>query len=71
VFTGAGTEVLKTPPRVPQANAVCERWIGSVRREVTDRMLILNEGHLTRVFGRVRDALQHPSAAQITAPTPA
>jgi putative transposase len=50
VLTGAGAEILKTPPRPPRANAVCERWIGSVRREVTDRMLILNEGHLTRVL---------------------
>jgi putative transposase len=50
VLTGAGTEVLKTPPQAPRANAVCERWIGSVRREVTDRMLILNERHLARVL---------------------
>jgi transposase InsO family protein len=50
VFTGAGAEILKTPPQAPRANAVCERWIGSVRPEVTDRMLILNEGHLTRVL---------------------
>jgi transposase InsO family protein len=32
------------------SNAVCERWIGSVRHELTDRMLILNEGHLARVL---------------------
>jgi putative transposase len=50
VLTGAGAEILKTPPQAPRANAVCERWIGSARREVTDRMLILNEGHLTRVL---------------------
>jgi putative transposase len=50
VFTGAGVEILKTPPQAPKANAVCERWIGSVRRECTDRMLILNERHLARVL---------------------
>jgi transposase InsO family protein len=32
------------------SNAVCERWIGSVRHELTDRMLILNERHLARVL---------------------
>jgi transposase InsO family protein len=32
------------------SNAVCERWIGSARHELTDRMLILNERHLARVL---------------------
>jgi putative transposase len=50
VFTGVGAKILKIPPRAPRANAVCERWIGSVRRELTDRMLILNERHLARVL---------------------
>jgi transposase InsO family protein len=36
VFTGAGVEILRTPPRAPTANAVCERWIGTARRECTD-----------------------------------
>jgi transposase InsO family protein len=50
VFTGVGAKILKIPPRAPRANAVCERWIGSVRRELTDRTLILNERHLARVL---------------------
>jgi transposase InsO family protein len=50
VFTGTGAEIVKIPPRAPRANAVCERSIGSARREVTDRMLILNERHLARVL---------------------
>jgi transposase InsO family protein len=50
VFTGAGAEVIKTPPRAPRANAVCERWIASARREVTDRMLILNARQLMAVL---------------------
>jgi hypothetical protein len=32
------------------SNAVCERWVGSVHREVTDRMLILNTRHLVAVL---------------------
>jgi transposase InsO family protein len=44
--------VLKTPVRTPQANAFCERVIGSVRRECLDWMIPLNERHLGRTMGR-------------------
>ena len=47
-----GMEVLKTPYRTPRANAVCERFLGSVRRECSDHVLILSERQLHRV---VRD----------------
>jgi len=46
-----GIEVLRTPVRAPKANAICERFIGSVRRECLDHMLILNERHLHRIIG--------------------
>jgi len=36
-------QVLKTPVRAPQANAYCERLIGTVRRECLDWMIPLNE----------------------------
>ncbi len=50
VFTGAGISVLRTPPQAPKANAIAERWVASVRRECTDRMLIVSERHLTSVL---------------------
>jgi transposase InsO family protein len=42
--------VLKTPVRAPQANAQCERFIGTARRECLDWMIPLNERHLRRVL---------------------
>ena len=41
-----GIEVLKTPVRTPQANAFCERVIGTMRRECLDWLIPLNERHL-------------------------
>src|SRR5215216_7681144 len=41
VFVAEAIQVLTTPVRAPRANAYAERWIGTVRREVLDRMLIL------------------------------
>jgi hypothetical protein len=45
----AGIEVLKTPYKAPKANAICERFLGSLRRECLDHILILSGRHLHRV----------------------
>ena len=49
-ITAMGQRVLKTPVRSPQANAFCERVIGTIRRECLDWMIPLSERHLRRVF---------------------
>jgi putative transposase len=45
-----GLKVLKTPPRSPQANALCERLIGMLRRECLDFVIPLTENHLRRLL---------------------
>ncbi len=45
-----GTRSVRTPFRSPQANAIAERWVKSVRSECLDHYLILNERHLRRVL---------------------
>jgi transposase InsO family protein len=50
VFASEGIQIIKTPIQAPRANAIMERWIGSLRREVLDRMLLINARHLMRVL---------------------
>jgi putative transposase len=50
VFTAVGADVIKIPARAPRANAIAERFVGSVRRELLDRILVLNVAHAIRVL---------------------
>jgi hypothetical protein len=61
VFTVEGVRILASPPQAPRANAICERVIGTLRREVLDRLLIVNERHLRQVL---TEYLQHYDTTQ-------
>ncbi len=50
VFRSEGMRVIRTPVRAPNANAHAERWVGTLRRDCLDRILILNRRHLDRVL---------------------
>jgi putative transposase len=45
-----GLRVLRTPARAPQANAYCERLVGTVRRECLDFMIAFSEAHVQRIL---------------------
>ena len=61
VFASEGLSVARTPVRAPRANAVAERWVGTVRRECLDRVLILGRRHLQAVL---REFVEHYNAAR-------
>ncbi|MEN8130348.1 MAG: integrase core domain-containing protein [Pseudomonadota bacterium] len=49
-ISNLGVRVLRTPPRCPQGNSICERVIGTLRRECLDFMIPLTENHLRTVL---------------------
>jgi hypothetical protein len=61
LFRSAGVRVVRAPFRVPRARAHAERWIGTVRRECLDWLLIAGERHLERVL---REYAGHYNAAR-------
>jgi putative transposase len=56
VFAGADIRIIRTPVRAPRANAIAERFIGTLRRECLDHLLITGARHLDAVL---REYTQH------------
>jgi putative transposase len=81
VFAAEGVGILRTPVRAPRANAVAERWLGSLRRELLDRILIVNRRQLEHVLATYVDHYnthrphrslgQTPPAGRTAPPPPA
>jgi len=59
----SGIKILKTPYHAPRANAICERFLGSVRRECLDHLLILQEKQHEPRAQRICDVHQPSKAA--------
>jgi putative transposase len=55
VFESEGINIIRTPFKAPNANAVAERWVRSVRQECLDKILVLNQAHLRCVLTEYLD----------------
>ena len=55
VFQATGTTILRTAVQAPRMNAICERLVGTLRRELLDRSLILGEAHLRAVLAEYQE----------------
>ena len=79
VFAGAAIRIIRTPVRAPRANAIAERWIGTLRRECLDHLLITGPRHLAVVLQEYvehynthrphRSLSQHPPAGHTPPPS--
>ena len=56
MFAGADIRIIRTPVRAPRANAIAERFIGTLRRECLDHILITGPRHLD---SRAAEYVQH------------
>jgi transposase InsO family protein len=78
VFAGADIRIIHTPVRAPRANAIAERFIGTLRLECLDHLLITGRRHLAAVLEQYvehythrphRSLDQHPPAGRTRPPS--
>lgn len=74
LLANAGIKVIRTPIQAPNANAHMERWVGTVRRECLDRMLIVSRRqleHVLRVYTRHYNGRRPHRSLDLRPPDPA
>jgi len=74
VFRSEGVRIIRTPFRAPNANAFAERWVGTVRRDCLDWILIVNRRqleHVLRVYIDHYNRHRPHRALDLKPPTPA
>ena len=72
-LAGAGIDTVRIPPRCPRANCFAERFVGTARAELTDRILIFGERHLRTVlaeYGAHYNGRRPHRALQLLPPRP-
>jgi putative transposase len=50
LWRSTGAEIIRTPVQAPNASSIAERWVGTVRRECLDQLLVVGRQHLIRVL---------------------
>src|SRR5437773_1817953 len=73
VFASEGVTIIRTRARAPNANAYAERWVGSIRRECLNRLLIFNRRqleHVLRVYVRYYNGHRPHRALDLRPPAP-
>jgi len=59
VLAGSGVRIIKTPVRSPRANSFAERYVGTLRRECLDHLLIYGERHLRQILAEYARHYNH------------
>ena len=59
MFTAIDIQIITTPVRAPRANAIAQRFVGTIRRELLDRLLIINQRHAAAVLREFQRHYNH------------